>query len=163
MLFRSSISEREEFDFEQQMNAQVPPGGDAAPLLKVSLEKLKNERKEPLAIARSRLRGAGFALGPLQQNPALWFSRGETLKDSESALINKLRLERRKARAEKNYERSDKIRKILADLGIEIKDLPDGTDQFTFHVKAEEKLRLGDKIDSRAEMLTRMIEHLGIK
>lgn len=48
-------------------------------------------------------------------------------KGFERSKIDGLVEERRQARADKNFERSDELRQVLTDLGIEIQDLPDRT------------------------------------
>jgi cysteinyl-tRNA synthetase len=115
---------------------------------------------EPLKVD---LLGAGKALNLLQMNPADWFSSGERLEKAESELIDQLRMARREARAQKDYALSDQIRKVLADFGIEIKDLPDGTDQFTFHVKIQETIRFSDSVSTRLESLKQAIKLLKLE
>lgn len=118
---------------------------------------------DKLKLAKGQLLGAGMALGLLQQEPTHWFSRGEKIADEESKLIGRLRSERRQAKAEKNYKRADEIRNELAGLGIEIKDLPDGTDEFTFHAKVTGEISLNQQTKTRLETLTKLIENLNIK
>ena len=118
---------------------------------------------EIAAPIKMELLGAGRALNLLQMKPTEWFARGEKLEETESDLINRLRLERIKARAEKNFARSDEIRQFLSNFGIEIKDLPDGTDQFTHHVKMEGSVRFSDNAEARLEAMAKMVDQLKLK
>ncbi|WP_181126503.1 cysteine--tRNA ligase [Xanthomonas arboricola] len=73
---------------------------------------------------KSRLLGAGLALGLLQQDPAAWFSRGTDAGDD--ARITALVEERNAAKKARDFARADAIRTQLADEGIMLEDTPQG-------------------------------------
>ncbi|RMF77285.1 MAG: cysteine--tRNA ligase [Chloroflexi bacterium] len=66
---------------------------------------------------------AGDVLGIMPQNGVTPMTDG----DREAGLIELLIELRAKARAEKNYAESDRIRDALAELGVVLEDRPDGT------------------------------------
>ena len=70
------------------------------------------------------LRSLGATLGILQQAPQRYLQAGSGL---DAASISSLIDERRGAKAAKDFERADAIRKQLADSGIELKDSAGGT------------------------------------
>ncbi len=84
--------------------------------------------------AKSALLTSGKFLGLLRQDAEIWFKRGQEDTDE----VTKLRLERRAARAAKNFARSDEIRKTLFGMGITIEDLPDGTEQLIHNINVVE-------------------------
>ncbi|WP_181108598.1 cysteine--tRNA ligase [Xanthomonas arboricola] len=73
---------------------------------------------------KSRLLGAGLALGLLQQDPAAWFARGTDAGDD--ARITALVEERNAAKKARDFARADAIRTQLADEGIVLEDTPQG-------------------------------------
>lgn len=73
---------------------------------------------------KSRLLGAGLALGLLQQDPAPWFARGASGDDD--ARIQELIDERNAAKKNRDFARSDAIRDQLAAEGILLEDTPQG-------------------------------------
>ena len=74
--------------------------------------------------AKSALLGAGLALGLLQQDPAVWFSRGDDGEDD--ARIQALVDERIAAKQARDFARADAIRDQLAAEGIALEDTPQG-------------------------------------
>lgn len=84
-----------------------------------------NSGQDALAQAKSRLLGAGLALGLLQQAPQSWFCGANDRHDSQR--IQQLVDERTTAKLAKNYPVADQIRQQLADAGIMLEDTPDGT------------------------------------
>ena len=64
-----------------------------------------------------------------------------------------LRFSRRAGRAAKDYELSDMLRRQLEQLGVTLNDLPDGTDQATFHETLTDTISFRDDIAS-SELLT---------
>jgi cysteinyl-tRNA synthetase len=76
------------------------------------------------AALKSRLLGAGLALGLLQQAPAEWFNRGTT--GADDARIQALVEERSAAKAARDFARSDAIRQQLADEGVLLEDTAQG-------------------------------------
>ncbi|HEY0197621.1 MAG TPA: cysteine--tRNA ligase [Rhodanobacter sp.] len=82
-------------------------------------------RQGGTAEAKAALLGGGALLGLLQQDPETWFRRGETAVDE--ARVEELLLQRRHARADRDFARADAIRDELARLGIAIEDNAQGT------------------------------------
>lgn len=77
-------------------------------------------------VIKSQLLAAGRLLGLLQEDPATWFGYG--VQDGvDAAAIEALLLERKSAKADKNFARADEIRKELSAMKIEIEDTPAGT------------------------------------
>ncbi|WP_172453152.1 cysteine--tRNA ligase [Xanthomonas arboricola] len=79
---------------------------------------------DALSGLKSRLLGAGLALGLLQQDPAAWFSRGTDAGDD--ARITALVEERNAAKKARDFARADAIRTQLAGEGIVLEDTPQG-------------------------------------
>jgi cysteinyl-tRNA synthetase len=80
-------------------------------------------RTKSVATARL-LRALGATLGVLQQEPQAFLQAGAALSDAEI----QARIEARaQAKKDKDFAASDRIRKELADLGITLKDGPEGT------------------------------------
>jgi len=70
------------------------------------------------------LRSLGATLGVLQQSPQAFLQAGAALTDAE---IQSRIAARAQAKKDKDFAESDRIRKELADLGVTLKDGPDGT------------------------------------
>jgi cysteinyl-tRNA synthetase len=90
-----------------------------------ALEKaLLSGDKSLAAQAKGELLASGALLGFLQQDPDAWFTAGadEDLKPRIEALMQA----RAKARAEKDWAASDRLRAELNDLGVEVLDGKDG-------------------------------------
>lgn len=96
-----------------------------AELYALAKEAQKAEGPQAKALAKGRLQAAGELLGLLQSEPQVWF-QGEQQSDGDAARFDALIAERAAARAEKNYARSDEIRKEFADAGVVIEDTPAG-------------------------------------
>ncbi|MDE2155144.1 MAG: cysteine--tRNA ligase [Xanthomonadaceae bacterium] len=82
-------------------------------------------RLEGNARTKAALLGGGALLGLLQQEPEAWFRRGENGVDA--AHVEDLLLQRRSARAARDFARADAIRDELTALGIVIEDGAQGT------------------------------------
>ena len=79
---------------------------------------------ERLSLLTAQLRGAGSALGLLQQDPGAWFARGTS--NDDDARIQALIDERIEAKQARDFARADAIRQQLADEGILLEDTPQG-------------------------------------
>ena len=73
----------------------------------------------------------GLSLGILTESPQAYFdkerSRALAQQSIEPAVIDKMVQERNEARASKDWERADKIRKQLEEMNIILEDRPEGT------------------------------------
>ena len=82
------------------------------------------DEKERLRLG-SLLKASGQVMGILQQNPETWFQGGDlgmTSQEIEAQIVN-----RREARARKDFAESDRIRDALLGSGIVLEDGPEGT------------------------------------
>jgi cysteinyl-tRNA synthetase len=78
---------------------------------------------------RGRLRASASLLGLLQVDPEIWFRSGSV---SQVGLFDDLKIEdlidrRNKARAERDFQKADEIRDVLAAENIHLEDGPHGT------------------------------------
>jgi len=109
------------FDAARQLNAFLSDAKAAK----------SDEGRNVLALAEKTIKEVGYVLGLFQEDPELYFQRDrerETRKRGiDPAEIEQLIAERWAARAEKNWQRADEIRKILTEKGIVLKDVPTGT------------------------------------
>ena len=80
---------------------------------------------QQLARLKSKLLGAGLAMGLLQQAPSEWFARGVSNTDDD-ARIQALVDERVAAKAAKDFARADALRDQLQAEGITLEDTPQG-------------------------------------
>lgn len=74
---------------------------------------------------KSALLGIGDLLGVFQKNPADCFATDTS--DIDVAKIEQMIADRAQAKKDKNFAESDRIRNMLLDMGIEIKDGREGT------------------------------------
>ena len=92
---------------------------------------LQGRLQEILGRGRDDLLRLGEVLGLFVSEPSAWLARSAREGLSESGLsaeeIESLILERREARANKDFARSDQIRDDLAAKGIQLLDGPEGT------------------------------------
>jgi len=95
-----------------------------AELARLAGEARKATGEDARVQAKSRLLGAGLALGLLQQDPAEWFARGASGDDD--ARIQALVDERTGAKKNRDFARADAIRDQLAAEGIVLEDTPQG-------------------------------------
>ena len=93
-------------------------------LARIAGEARKAESIEDKTRLKSELLGAGSLLGLLQQDPAIWFARGNDNSDDHRIQI--LVDERNAAKKAKDFARSDAIRDQLAADGILLEDTAQG-------------------------------------
>ena len=111
--------------------ADVAPAGPAASVV----EPLLDDLNTPLAIAALHgLRGDAAALsgslrllGFLSETAAQWEGRKQQASGVDAGEVERLLAERTAARARKDFRESDRIRDLLAAMGVAIKDSKDGT------------------------------------
>ncbi len=88
----------------------------------------KAESQDDRAQLKAQLRAAGAVLGLLQIDPQAWFQGEDGEADGLSAeRIEALLVERREARASKDFARADAIRDELTAAGVVIEDGPQGS------------------------------------
>ncbi len=89
----------------------------------------KAEGPEAKSRAKALLLGSGQLLGVLQQSPDDWFALGQPGQQDEDLVqeVEALVAARDKARAEKQWAESDRLRDKLQALGVMIEDSPEGT------------------------------------
>jgi cysteinyl-tRNA synthetase len=92
---------------------------------------LQGRLQEILGRGHDDLLRLGEVLGLFVSEPSAWLERSAQEGLSESGLsageIEALIMERREARANKDFARSDQIRDDLAAKGIQLLDAPEGT------------------------------------
>ncbi len=80
---------------------------------------------------RARLKGellaAGNLLGVLQQRPDAWFASAASAKSVDAEEVERLIAARIAARNARDFKEADRLRSIIADLGVIIEDRTDGT------------------------------------
>ena len=81
---------------------------------------------EDLPKFKSKMLLATNLMGICQENYLDWFSHND--KNLDTHKVAKLISERLDAKKEKDFEKADKIRQKLVDMGVEIKDTESGTD-----------------------------------
>ena len=89
------------------------------------LGKIAAEQKTPAA--KSNLYAAAKLLNIAQQSPNEWLGYGVSDESTNEDQINSLLQQRKEAKENKDYARSDKIRDELLGMGIAIEDTADGT------------------------------------
>ena len=77
--------------------------------------------------ARHSLKMCAQLMGLLTQDAEDWFAWRSAETDIDETKVEKLIAARNKARAEKKFAEADRLRDELADMGVSIKDGPDGT------------------------------------
>ena len=85
------------------------------------------ETSEDVDKASSALIAGGWLLGLLTQNPEAYFRGQSSAGGLSDEAIEDLIKERNQARGDRDFQRADAIRDQLADAGIELEDLREGT------------------------------------
>ena len=114
-------------DFVRAMDDDLNTPQAIAVLMELANDANKSEDATEQLRLKNQLLAAGKELGILASEPAEWFAfdpSGSIDKDRVEALVR----DRTQARAEKNWQRADEIRDELAEMGVQIKDGPDGTE-----------------------------------
>jgi len=95
------------------------------PTAMAALNGLAREVKDGQSAAR--LKASAALLGLLQQDPAAWFQQRQAEVALSTERIEALIAERNQARQQKDFAEADRLRDVLAEHGIVIKDGPEGT------------------------------------
>ena len=82
----------------------------------------KATKPEEMSQLYAALRGAGMLMGVLQGDPETWFRSGDNVDD-----IDRLVAERVAARKARNFTEADRLRQVLAEMGVEVMDNPGGS------------------------------------
>jgi cysteinyl-tRNA synthetase len=97
-------------------------------ILNLEIERGGSSKEKIIAGTKGSLLAAGKVLGILQQDPEDWFRwTPEGAETISAAEIEKMIAARSKARAEKDFAESDRIRDELLEQGVVLGDGPDGT------------------------------------
>ncbi|MDQ5883485.1 MAG: cysteinyl-tRNA synthetase [Patescibacteria group bacterium] len=111
---QGSVSHTYKELFEKAMDDDLNTGEALATVWKlIKDEKVKDSDKKATLLDFDRVLGLGMKT---------W------KKDEIPEEVNRLLEERKKAKENKNFEASDKLRKIIEDLGYDVKDTPSGTE-----------------------------------
>jgi len=79
------------------------------------------------SLLAGQLHASGAAMGLLQQAPADWFAQRKGHTDLDESEISTLIARRNEARQSRDFAEADRIRDLLAERGVELKDGADGT------------------------------------
>jgi len=129
----SSIAE----DFESSMDDDLNTAKvfaiifDLARDLNKQLDEHQSLSSELVLALQKQVQSIHHVLGVFGQDPDVFLNQLKEMSLSQSAMtaerIEELLTIRREARKSKNFAEADRVRKELADAGVEIKDNPDGT------------------------------------
>lgn len=114
-------------DFIKAMDDDLNTPLAISVLVELANEANKASDEDDKQTLKSQLLAGGLELGILASTPAEWFAfdpSGSIDKDLVASLIE----QRDQARAEKNWQRADELRDTLAEMGVQIKDGPQGTE-----------------------------------
>jgi len=112
-------------EFEQQFMAAMNDDFNTPQVMAVLFELAKAVNKTHDAALAGLLKKLGNQIGLLTEEAESFFQSQPS--DLSVEQIEALIAERKQARAEKNFQRSDEIRDLLQDKGIELLDTPEGT------------------------------------
>ncbi len=93
-----------------------------AVLFQLATDANKATKPEEMSHLYDALRAAGRLMGVLQADPENWFRSGDNVDD-----IDALVAERVVARKARNFAEADRLRQILAEMGVEVMDNPGGS------------------------------------
>lgn len=89
------------------------------------INRLRENDMKQAAELGALLKQLGSILGLLQQNPETFLRAG--IDEDETKKVEDLIVARNRARQEKNWKESDRIRDVLTQMGISLEDTPQGT------------------------------------
>ena len=92
-----------------------------------ALAKLLNRKEGDIAETKGLLLQSAALMGLLQEEPVAWFQGGANDDGLSATEIEALIVERKEAKAAKNFARSDEIRDQLKSAGIVLEDSKSGT------------------------------------
>jgi cysteinyl-tRNA synthetase len=93
-----------------------------AVLFSLATEANKSEKLAEQQTLKGRLLAAGALMGVLQSDPEAWFRSGDNVDE-----IDTLVAERVAARQAKNWAEADRLRQVLAGMGVEVMDNAQGS------------------------------------
>lgn len=114
--------------FREYMDDDFNTPGAVSVLFELAkLLNLEKEHPQLAAAAAGRLVQLGGVLGILQQEPGTFLKSSASGAEDDTALIEELVEQRRKARAQRDWARADEVRAKLKAMGVELEDGPQGT------------------------------------
>jgi len=93
-----------------------------ASLFGLATEANKTDKPHEQQLLKSKLLAAGALMGVLQGDPDAWFRSGDNVDE-----VDRLVAERVAARQAKNWAEADRLRQVLAGMGVEVMDNPGGS------------------------------------
>lgn len=93
-----------------------------ASLFGLATEANKSDKPNEQELLKSKLLAAGALMGVLQGDPDAWFRSGDNVDE-----VDRLVAERVAARQAKNWAEADRLRQVLAGMGVEVMDNPGGS------------------------------------
>lgn len=93
-----------------------------ASLFGLATEANKTDKPHEQQLLKSKLLAAGALMGVLQSDPDAWFRSGDNVDE-----VDRLVAERVAARQAKNWGEADRLRQVLAGMGVEVMDNPGGS------------------------------------
>ena len=124
---KAEITATENTDFEREFMAVMNDDFNTPKAIAVLFELAKEANKTKLPGLVALLIKLANQIGLLEQSAESFFKSQPTDSDLTDEMIGQLIEERKTARAEKNFARSDEIRDLLSEQGIELLDSAEGT------------------------------------